>query len=113
MEVLTDQPGLQFYSGNFLNGSIEGKEGIKYNFRSGLCLEAQHFPVSPNNSSGSIDNFIPIIISHKHLTLFLKSILYIPNLSYYPMLILMNKNKFFLQIKEIIIFLFNFARIKN
>jgi aldose 1-epimerase len=48
MEVLTDQPGLQFYSGNFLDGSIIGKRGIKYNFRTGLCLEAQHFPDSPN-----------------------------------------------------------------
>jgi aldose 1-epimerase len=48
MELLTDQPGLQFYSGNFLDGSIVGKEGIKYNYRTGLCLEAQHFPDSPN-----------------------------------------------------------------
>lgn len=48
MEVLTDQPGLQFYSGNFLDGSITGKSGIIYTHRTGLCLEAQHFPDSPN-----------------------------------------------------------------
>ncbi len=48
MEVYTDQPGLQFYSGNFLNGTITGKKGIVYKYRTGLCLEAQHFPDSPN-----------------------------------------------------------------
>ena len=48
LEVLTDQPGLQFYSGNFLDGSVVGKGGINYQFRTGLCLEAQHFPDSPN-----------------------------------------------------------------
>ncbi len=48
MEVFTDQPGLQFYSGNFLNGSLTGKEGIAYQYRTALCLEAQHFPDSPN-----------------------------------------------------------------
>lgn len=47
MEVLTNQPGLQFYSGNFLNG-IKGKNGIIYRSRTGLCLETQHFPDSPN-----------------------------------------------------------------
>ena len=48
MEVLTDQPGLQFYSGNFLDGSIIGKKGIRYNHRTALCLEAQDFPDAPN-----------------------------------------------------------------
>ncbi len=48
MQVFTDQPGLQFYSGNFLNGSEIGKNGIHYNFRTGFCLEAQHYPDSPN-----------------------------------------------------------------
>jgi aldose 1-epimerase len=47
MEVITDQPGLQFYSGNFLN-RIKGKNGITYESRTGLCLETQHFPDSPN-----------------------------------------------------------------
>ncbi|MDH7603847.1 MAG: aldose epimerase family protein [Melioribacter sp.] len=49
MEVLTDQPGIQFYSGNFLNSSIKGKKGVTYDFRTGLCLETQHFPDSPNH----------------------------------------------------------------
>jgi aldose 1-epimerase len=46
--VLTTEPGIQFYSGNFLDGSNKGKGGIAYNFRFGLCLETQHFPDSPN-----------------------------------------------------------------
>lgn len=51
MEVLTDQPGLQFYGGNFLNGSEMGKGGKAYEHRSAFCLEAQHFPDSPNQPS--------------------------------------------------------------
>lgn len=49
MEVITDQPGVQFYCGNFLNGSIIGYEGKPYTHRSGLCLETGHFPDSPNH----------------------------------------------------------------
>jgi len=48
MEVLTTEPGLQFYSGNFLDGHNAGKGGKKYNHRYGFCLETQHFPDSPN-----------------------------------------------------------------
>ena len=48
MEVFTTEPGMQFYSGNFLDGSIMGKEGKIYHHRSALCLEAGHFPDSPN-----------------------------------------------------------------
>ena len=48
MELLSDQPGLQFYSGNFLDGSIRGKNGTAYRHRTGLCLEAQCYPDSPN-----------------------------------------------------------------
>jgi len=48
MEVLTDQPGLEFYSVYFLNGTIKGKKAITYQHRTGLCLEAQLFPDSPN-----------------------------------------------------------------
>lgn len=51
MRVLTDQPGIQFYSGNFLDGSIKGKGGVPYERRSALCLETQHFPDSPNHPS--------------------------------------------------------------
>jgi aldose 1-epimerase len=47
LEVLTTQPGVQFYSGNFLNGSVTGIGG-RYNFRSAFCLETQHLPDSPN-----------------------------------------------------------------
>ena len=49
LKVLTDQPGIQFYSGNFLDGSIKGKGGKAYELHAGLCLETQHFPDSPNH----------------------------------------------------------------
>ncbi|MDZ7330564.1 MAG: galactose mutarotase [candidate division KSB1 bacterium] len=49
MEIWTTEPGLQFYSGNFLDGSIIGKNGTTYYHRHGLCLETQHFPDSPNH----------------------------------------------------------------
>jgi aldose 1-epimerase len=49
LKVLTDQPGIQFYSGNFLNGSIKGKGGKPYELHAALCLETQHFPDSPNH----------------------------------------------------------------
>ncbi len=48
MEVLTTQPGVQFYTGNFLDGTAKGKGGKVYGHRSGFCLETQHFPDSPN-----------------------------------------------------------------
>jgi aldose 1-epimerase len=48
MEVWTTEPGLQFYSGNFLDGSQVGKGGVQYEHRTGFCLEAQHYPDSPN-----------------------------------------------------------------
>ena len=51
MEVLTTEPGMQFYAGNFLDGSDKGKRGIAYRFRTAFCLEAQHFPDSPNHPS--------------------------------------------------------------
>ena len=49
MQVWTDQPGVQFYTGNFLDGTITGKEGKVYQRRAALCLETQHFPDSPNH----------------------------------------------------------------
>jgi len=49
LQVLTTQPGVQFYSGNFLDGTIVGKQGHKYERRAALCLETQHFPDSPNH----------------------------------------------------------------
>jgi aldose 1-epimerase len=51
LEVLTTEPGIQFYSGNFLDGSVVGRGGKAYPKRSGFCLETQHFPDSPNQPS--------------------------------------------------------------
>ena len=48
MEISTDQPGVQFYSGNFLDGTVKGKGGIAYKKHYGFCLETQHYPDSPN-----------------------------------------------------------------
>jgi len=48
MEIFTDQPGVQFYSGNFLDGTVTGKGGVVYKQHYGFCLETQHFPDSPN-----------------------------------------------------------------
>jgi len=51
LEVLTTQPGMQFYSGNFLDGSLVGRNRVTYVKYAGLCLEPQHFPDAPNHSS--------------------------------------------------------------
>jgi len=51
MEVWTTEPGVQFYTGNFLDGSFKGKGGITYQKRTAFCLETQHFPDSPNHPS--------------------------------------------------------------
>ncbi|MDE6098763.1 MAG: galactose mutarotase [Muribaculaceae bacterium] len=48
MEVYTTEPGIQFYSGNFLDGKVRGKGGVAYPRRSAMCLESQHYPDSPN-----------------------------------------------------------------
>ena len=48
MDIYTDQPGIQFYAGNFLDGSFMGKKGVAYPLRSAFCFETQHFPDSPN-----------------------------------------------------------------
>lgn len=48
LEVSTTEPGMQFYTGNFLDGTLVGKSGKPYGRRSGLCLETQHFPDTPN-----------------------------------------------------------------
>lgn len=48
MKVSSDQPGVQFYSGNFLDGTVTGKGGKVYQQYYALCLEPQHFPDSPN-----------------------------------------------------------------
>jgi aldose 1-epimerase len=51
LEVRTSEPGLQFYSGNFLDGTIRGRAGRLYGHRGGLCLETQHFPDAPNQKA--------------------------------------------------------------
>ena len=51
MEVLSTEPAVQFYSGNFLDGTLTGKTGKVYNFRTGFCLEPQHYPDSPNHAN--------------------------------------------------------------
>ena len=48
MEVYTNEPGIQVYTGNFLDGKVKGKKGIVYNQRAAVCLETQHYPDSPN-----------------------------------------------------------------
>jgi len=48
LEVYTNEPGIQAYTGNFLNGTVKGKKGIVYKQHTGLCLETQHYPDSPN-----------------------------------------------------------------
>lgn len=57
MEVLTTEPGVQFYTGNFLDGTLTGLEGKVYKQRYGLCLETQHYPDSPNHA-----NFPPVTL---------------------------------------------------
>ncbi len=59
MEVFTTEPGIQFYSGNFLNGSNIGKGGKKYDHRYGFCLETQHFPDSPNKPNFPSTELVP------------------------------------------------------
>ncbi len=51
LEVYTNEPGIQVYTGNFLDGSVKGKKGIVYNKRASVCLETQHYPDSPNKAN--------------------------------------------------------------
>ena len=57
MEIITNQPGVQFYSGNFLDGTVTGKGGVVYKKHYGFCLETQHFPDSPNKP-----DFPPVVL---------------------------------------------------
>ena len=50
LEVYTNEPGVQVYTGNFLDGTVKGKKGIVYKQRTGVCLETQHYPDSPNKA---------------------------------------------------------------
>ena len=51
LEIFSDQPGIQIYSGNFLDGTLKSKIDGTYDFRSGFCLETQHYPNSPNEKN--------------------------------------------------------------
>jgi len=64
MEVWSTSPGVQFYSGNFLDGTITGKGGWTYQFRNGLCFEPQHFPDSPNQPAFPTTELNPGEIYH-------------------------------------------------
>ncbi len=69
MEVFTTEPGLQFYTGNFLDGTLRGKGGRTYEHRYGFCLETQHFPDSPNH-----DHFPSTVLepgqTYRHTTIY-------------------------------------------
>ena len=69
LEILTTEPGIQFYSGNFLDGSLVGKKGVAYEKYAGLCLEPQHFPDAPNHP-----NFPSTVLrpgeEYRHTTIF-------------------------------------------
>lgn len=58
LQVLSTEPGLQFYSGNFLDGTLKGKGGVVYGHRSGFCMEPQHYPDSPNKPQ-----FPPVVLT--------------------------------------------------
>jgi aldose 1-epimerase len=59
LEVLTTEPGIQIYTGNFLDGTIHGKGGRAYERRSAICLETQHFPDSPNHPDFPTTTMVP------------------------------------------------------
>jgi len=59
MEVLTVEPGIQFYGGNFLDGTLVGKQGKAYAFRTAFCLETQHFPDAPNQPAFASTVLVP------------------------------------------------------
>jgi len=69
LELSTNQPGLQFYSGNFINGTVVGKSGKIYNFRNALAMEPQFFPDSPNQP-----NFPSVILepgqTYEHIAVY-------------------------------------------
>ena len=73
LEIFSDEPGIQFYSGNFLDGTLPSKNNGSYEFRSGFCLETQHFPDSPNHK-----NFPSVILrpeeEYKSQTIFKLSV---------------------------------------
>jgi aldose 1-epimerase len=69
MQVYTTQPGIQFYSGNFLDGTLTGKRGQAYQKHAGFCLETQHFTDSPNHPSFPSTVLIPSE-TYRHTTIY-------------------------------------------
>ena len=59
LEVLTQEPGVQFYGGNFLDSSLLGKKDLHYSYRTAFCLETQHFPDAPNHSKFASTELVP------------------------------------------------------
>ena len=59
MTVFTDQPGIQLYTGNFIDGTFPGKNNTFYKPHHGLCLETQHFPDSPNHRNFPSTELLP------------------------------------------------------
>ena len=66
LKVYTDEPGIQVYSGNFLDGTVTGKKGIVYEKRSAICLETQHYPDSPNKAHWPSVELRPGEVYHSH-----------------------------------------------
>ena len=66
LEVYTDEPGIQVYTGNFLDGTVKGKKGIVYPQRASVCLETQHYPDSPNKPQWPSVILIPGQTYHSH-----------------------------------------------
>jgi aldose 1-epimerase len=66
--VKTTEPGVQFYSGNFLDGTLPSRTGGKYQYRSGLCLETQHYPDSPNHPAYPTTELKPGQLYHTETT---------------------------------------------
>ena len=68
MQVTTTEPGVQLYSGNFLDGKLRGKQRRKYAHRGGFCLETQHFPDSPNHANFPSTELKPGVTKHSTTT---------------------------------------------
>ena len=66
MEVYTTEPGIQVYTGNFLDGSSVGKKGVAYKYRTAVCLETQHFPDSPNHRNFPSTELRPDSVYRSH-----------------------------------------------
>ena len=59
LDVYTTEPGIQVYCGNFLDGTVKGKHGLTYNFRTAVCLETQKYPDTPNKKDWPSAELLP------------------------------------------------------